>query len=53
MADRKKARHVVERRAEVVAIADLRGPGMQRHADADRSLLRPPLGAERTLRGKR
>ena len=48
-----KARDLVERCAEVVAVADLRGARMQRHAGADRSLLRPPLGAERTLRGKR
>ena len=41
--DREQTRHVVERRAEVVAIADFRGSGVQRHSGPDRGSFRPPL----------
>src|SRR5437870_8455204 len=48
-----QARHMVERRAEVVTVADFRSSRMQRHPGANRGLLRPPLCAERALRGER
>src|SRR5437667_12762874 len=51
--DVKQTRHVVERRPEVVAIADFRGACMQRNPGANRGLFRPPLRAERALRGER
>ncbi len=53
MARGQEARDVVERRAEVVAVAQFRGSGMQRDPDADRRLRRPRLGPQRLLRGER
>ena len=49
----KKTRHMVQRRTEVVTVATLGDARVQRHAGADRGLIRPSLGVERTLRGKR
>ena len=54
MADGQQARDVVERRAEVIAVADFRGTGVQCHPDANRApTARPGLGLQRLLRGKR
>src|SRR6266536_787403 len=48
-----QTRHLVERRAEVVAVANFGGPSVKRHTGANRSVFRPTLRAERALRSQR
>jgi len=53
MARGQQARHMIERLAEIVAIAQLRGTGMQCHPDPNGRLRRPDLGLQRLLHGQR
>ena len=48
-----KACHLIERWAEVVAVAQLRGTGMKRHPDANGRQRRPCLALQHLLHGKR
>ncbi len=49
VADREQARHPVDRRSEEVVIADLGGPGVDRHPDAQAARLGPAVTVERVL----
>ena len=53
MAEREDARDAVERRAEVVAVALLGRPAVQRHAHPQRTRRAPRFGVQRALRGQR
>ena len=50
--DGQDPRHPVERRAEVIAIAGLRGPDVERHPHPERAGLAPGRVAERSLGGE-
>ena len=53
VAEREDAGDTVERRAEVVAVALLGQPGMQRHTHPQRAGRSPRFGVQRALRGQR
>ena len=53
VSERREAGRPVHRRAVVVAVAQLRRSGVQRHADANRHRFRPGLGVQRPLRRDR
>jgi hypothetical protein len=53
MPDREQTRNVVDRRAEIIAVAHFGRTGMHRHPHADVGSLGPTLGRERALRVER
>ena len=53
VADREEARHPVEHRSEVVAVAALGGSGVDRHPDAERPGCAPGVRGKRPLSGDR